>query len=251
MNKKRIISAILACALVFAAAGCKNDEKNPETTTNGKKTEVAYQAPEEPDTTIEAVEYLRSQVPLFAKYLETRMNYPLTFETETTTDEGVFSTAIYILDENSLALTSVNADGVAEKTIYDGGMLYFVDGVEKIIYSADYTEENAAKVVKSYLLKIDVNDVKGSAFETGAGEYEGTEYNTEKITTGDAVTEYYFDKKTDELKYIVSAESVSKVTKLKNFADKTAFELPEGYTESTLEEYFAKLAAEQQPAEGE
>ena len=79
---KKTAYILAAAVLVATMAGC-NSNSGSEEPKGGKVTQIAFQAdsPKE-DTTEEALTFLKEQVPLFSKYLETRMQYPLTFETE-------------------------------------------------------------------------------------------------------------------------------------------------------------------------
>ena len=49
---------------------------------------------------------------------------------------------------------------------------------------------------------------------------------------------------TGDLKYVVSDGSETKVLVLENKVKESAFDLPEGYKEATLEEYYEKIQKE-------
>jgi len=240
---KKLLLAFLTSALILTAAGC-GEEKKEETKNDGSdKVSQSINFGGE-DTTDEAVAYLKTVVPYFSKYLETRMEYPLTYEAEITTAEGTQFAGIYIRDESSMVISAVNLFGSESKTIYTADKMYSVDGVEKIIYSGDYKEENSKRVVSANLLKIDVEQAKSCDYTSGEKTYNGVNYKHESISMGGATVDYYFDMNTGDLKYVVSDGSETKVLVLENKVKESAFDLPEGYKEATLEEYYEKIQKE-------
>ena len=247
---------ILAAAMLIAAlSGCNsssgNDGEPAETT---KVTQVAFQAEEKEDTTEEALAFLKEQVPLFSKYLETRMQYPLSFETETVTDEGTVTTAIYIKDEKNMCHASVDALGNYSATIYTPEMTYIVVEADKTIYTKEATEEDVKKLVANNLLKIDADEAKEMSYVTDFDYFNDVLYKHEIIYTKPGTgTHYFFDENTEELVYIATSESTTKITKLNNEVTESAFELPADYKTMTVSEYYEQLEAEQaaQTAEAE
>ncbi len=247
MNIKRTLSALLAAAMLVTAAGCKKDSEAESTKKEeGKVTQVAFEA-ETVDTTEESLEFLKTKVPLFAKYLETRMNYPLTFETEiSTADGGTQFAGIYIRDEKSVALSSKLADGTSERTIYADGKLHYIIDADKTVYTSDYSEDYAKDVVSSYLLTIDSMYARSLEYAAGTEDYMGTTYNFESVkdTLGNS-TIYYFDTETDQLKYVIAGTSSNKVVTLNNEVNNEAFELPADYASADLNEYLTGAIVEQ------
>ncbi|MBQ7835436.1 MAG: hypothetical protein IJ385_06590 [Ruminiclostridium sp.] len=245
---KKIIAALLAGAMILSLAGCSGEDKDTsETTENNKKEEVAFQSE---DTTDESVKYLREEVPLFSKYLETRMKYPLTYEVEVTSANGVQTAGIYIFDKNTICNSTTDAHGNVTKTIYDGTKCYFISDVDKIIYYSEVSEAGSENIVSTSLMKIHIEDAMNSSYTTGeTKEYNGETYKYETITSGETVAEYYFDEITDELAYVIAGGNITKVTRLDNEKTPSVLELPEDYERKPLEEYLAQVAAEQAAAE--
>lgn len=254
---KKILALILTGALILTASACgKNEEtETTETTTasdseqGNKKTQVAFQAPEIEDTTAEALEYLKTQVPLFSKYLETRMSVPLTFETEITTDKGTAFAGIYIRDDKTVCLSATDETGVSTKTLYLNNKLYYIVDADKAVYSTNYSEENCKEMVEAYLLKISVDDAKACTYVSDYDYFEDTLYKHEIIYSGSAGTHYFYDENTDELKYIVTDTDVNKIITLNNEITESAFEIPDGYTESDLNEYLENQVNNQASAQ--
>ena len=239
---------ILAAAMMIAAlSGCNSnngDDNKPAETT--KVTQVAYQAEEKEDTTDEALVFLKEQVPLFSKYLETRMQYPLSFETEIETENGTATAAIYIKDEKNICLASTDAFGNYTASIYTPEMTYIVVEEDKTIYTRESTEDEVKKLVANNLLKIDVDEAKDMEYVTDFDYFKDVLYKHEIIYTkpGEG-THYFFDEHSEELVYIATSSSTTKITKLKNEVTESAFELPTGYKTMTLREYFESLEAAQ------
>lgn len=244
---KKILLAFLASALILTTAGCGGGDNKDSSETSGKKkvTQVAYEAPEEEDTTKEAIEYLKNQLPLYSKYLEIRRGIPLTFETETTTPEGHEIAGLYIRDDSSIAIRSTDDDGNKLTTIYMDSKFYIVSDKDKTIYSVTYPKDEIQEIVENNRLKIRLSDAQLFTYEAKATDYKDVAYNSELIyTTSDTPAEYYFDKATDELKYIVTGNTEIKILAINNTVTDEVFTLPEDYANATVNEYMEKLEAE-------
>ena len=245
---------ILAAAMLIATlAGCDGNSGSDKSK-DGKVTQVAFQTPEEPDTTDQAVAYLKTQVPLFAKYLETRMQYPLTFETETETENGTVTACLYIKDEKNMCHASTDAFGNYTASIYTPEMTYIVVEEEKTVYTSESTEEEVRKLVANNLLKIDVDEAKAMEYVADFDYFKDVLYKHEIVYTKPGVgTHYFFDEHSDALVYIATSDSTTRITKLKNEVTESAFELPSDYKTMTVSEYYEQLEAEQaaQTAEAE
>ena len=114
---KKFWTILAAGALLLTMAGCNTEEKPSNTgeTTKGtgKVTQIVFGEDEQPeeDTTEEALNYLREQIPLYTRYLETRRTIPLSFETAVTNEGARVEAGIYIKDEQTIALTAKDEDG--------------------------------------------------------------------------------------------------------------------------------------------
>ena len=239
---------ILAAAMIIAAlSGCNGNTGDAETTKapeGGKVTQVIYQNEEKEDTTAEALEFLKTQVPLFTKYLETRMQYPLTYEVEIENEDGTVQTAaIYIKDEKNICLSSTDSFGKLTSSIYTPEMTYIVVEQDKTIYTRESNEDDIRKLVANNLLKIDADEAKAMSYVDDYDYFKGVLYKHEIIYTQPGVgTHYFYDENSEELVYIATSTSTTRVTKLNNQVTESAFELPAGYKTMTLSEYFEKEA---------
>lgn len=242
---KKIISIFITAALILSTAACGNNEDSSKKDADGKVTQVAFGAPEEEDTTKEAIEYLNTQIPLFAKYLETRRGIPLTFKTEVNTPDTSEITEICIRDKDSVAVSATNSNGDVTRIVYMDKAMYYIDNDEKTIYVSESTKEGIRGVVDSYRLNIKLEDAQMFNYESDTATYNDTSYKHEVIYSGSAPAHYYYDEGTEELKYIVSGETETKVLVLENTVDEDIFELPAGYKKATYEEYIEKIRAEQ------
>lgn len=244
---KKTAYIIAAALLISALSGCNsNNSTDGEAAETTKVTQVAYQAEEKEDTTEEALVFLKEQVPLFSKYLETRMQYPLTFETEIETEEGTATAAIYIKDEKNICLSSTDSFGNLTSSIYTPEMTYIVVEEDNTIYTRESVEEDVKKLVANNLLKIDVEEAKAMEYVADFDYFNDVLYKHEIIYTKPGVgTHYFFDENSEELVYIATNESTTKITKLTNEVTESAFELPSGYKMMELSEYFAQLETEQ------
>ncbi len=246
---KKVIALMLTCALILSAAGCNKKDDNKDKN-DGQVTQVAFDAPEIPDTTPEAIEHLKGQIPLFAKYLEKRRVYPLTYEVEVPSAEGTGVAGIYIKDKDTVAIYSKDAAGNSSTTIYDGTKMWYIDDTAKIAYvRKDYPSYAAENMVDSYLLKIDVNEAIANTYSSGEKEFEGTLYKYESISTPEGYfSEYYYDMNTGDLKIVVANGSVSYVTALSNDVTEDVFKIPSDYEEGDLMAYIEELKAEKASA---
>lgn len=239
---------ILAAAVMIAAlSGCNSNNGGDSETTkapeDGKVTQVAFQAEEKEDTTEEALAFLKEQVPLFSKYLETRRQYPLTFETEMETENGLVTAAIYIKDEKNICLASTDTFGNYTASIYTPEMVYIIVEEDNTIYTKESTEEEVMELVENNLLKIDVDEAKAMSYVTDFDYFKDVLYKHEIVYTQPGVgTHYFFDEHSEELVYIATSNSTTRITKLNNEVTESAFELPSGYKTMTLSEYFEKEA---------
>ena len=256
---KKVLSVFLI-AFILTAAGCggKTEETTANTTasteeTSGgstnKVTQVAYQSPEEEDTTEEALALLEKEVPLFADYLKIRMNTPVTVEATVTAEDGsVIKSGIYIKDSLHAALISDAEDGSVMRVVYSGDMAYQIDENEKIVYYYNTKEENVRELIGSYLLKINLSDVEKCSFVQDYEDFEGVTYKHEIIYDANANPgNYYFDENTNEIRYIRIGENVTKFDKVESaINNESVFEIPSDYKQVSFEEYQQKLREEQE-----
>jgi len=243
---KKTAYILAAAVLIAALSGCNSnsgDNDKPAETT--KVTQVAFEVI---DTTPAAINFLKTLVQLFSKYLETRMQYPLSFETETETENGMITAGIYIKDESAICFSSTDASGMNSRNIYMDGKIYMIFDEDKVIYEKDTTNDIIKNVVEENLLKININDATAMTYKTSNEPvyYNDVLYKHEAIySTPDTGTNYYYDVNTDDLVYIVYGDSVAKVIRLNNEVSENAFTIPQGYEIKDMEEYFAKIKAEQ------
>lgn len=232
---KKVIALLLSSALILTAAGCSKESKEEDK----KVTEVAFEAPDMSESTKQAIKYLKEKSPLFAKYMEVRTNLPLTFEVEVPSADGTGLAGIYVKDKDTVAVYAKDAAGNSSTTIYDGTDLWYIDDTAKVVYGRDDFPVSASEsAVKSYLLEIDAMQVTDYTYASDEKELDGVLYKYESITAPDGtVSEYFFDKKTDELKVIVSGESKTYVTTISSKVSNDYFKIPSDYEEKDLSEY--------------
>ena len=237
---KKTAYILAAAVLVATMAGCNSNSGDAQTTTNkdgaGVVTQVAVPEIQKNDTTDEAIAYLKTQVPLFAKYMEKRNSAPLTYEVEITSGDVTQTASINIKDDKNISFISTNADGVREATIYKDNVCYVISDEEKTLYSSEVTTETSKRVVQENLMTIKLEEAQAMTYSTDTAEYNGVTYKRE--TLGDSVN-YYFDEATEELRYIIIGDNaqVTKITIFENVCDESAFELPEDYKVVDLNKY--------------
>lgn len=235
---KKTAYILAAVLLIGALSGCSGNETPDSTKENGKVTQVVFQKPEEKDTTNEAIEYLRTQVPLFAKYVEKRNSIPLAYEVEVTTEEGTQTASVYIRDEKSISFLATDVDGNNSGTIYADKMCYVFSEKDNTLYQSEVSNDTCKELVDSNMLKIDIDDAKEMAYAADTDYFNDVLYNHEVISSpGNPVTHYYFDQQTDELVYIVTGNQVTKITKFQNEVNESAFEIPTDLNVIDLNEY--------------
>lgn len=251
---KKIIAVLSAAALIISAAGCSGEKEEPKKTGTGetqKVTEVVYSTPEEEDTTQEALDYLRERVPLYVKYMEKRMSFPLSMETKITEkDEFLGFSGIYIRDDHTLATTVTDAQGNTTRVIYTDGKAYQIDDSARNVYYTDYSEESAKSLVSEYLIKIKLSDVENCSYVDDYEELDGVMYKHEIIYQKDGTpTNFYYDENTDEIRYVRAGEQLSEIVTLENTADESHFEIPADYEQKAYAEYYSQKLQEQAAAE--
>ena len=265
---KKALSVFLI-AFILTAAGCggNNQQETTEGSTTAaateetkgssgnRVTEIAYQSPEVEDTTEEALAILQEHVPLYYDYLKIRMNMPVTVEAVVTYADGTYlKSGIYVKDEYTGAITTETSDGRITKVIYTKNMGYQINENDKIVYYLENKEETAKRNINAMLMTISLSDLNGCSFSQDTAEFEGVTYKHEAITnqTTSENTEYYFDADTNELKYIKTTDTVTKIDRADSIAaDDSIFEIPSDYEMLSYNDYLEQLqqeALEQQQA---
>ena len=247
---KKIISAVLAAAIILAAAGCSNGSTDPANTTaaatttaatdsNGKVTEVAYEA-SIPDTSEAALEYLETVAPLFKKYITKRREAPLSFESVITNSQGEWKSNIYIKDEHNVIQSVIDPTGVETRTVYSVDKGFQLDTVNKKVYIQNFTTDRLDSIVAALRIRLMESDVKAAEYGRGSGIIDGVEYDCETITISGDTTEYYFSDLTGDLMYIKNGDTMTKITKLENTFDKDdMLTIPADYEQLTYEDLLA------------
>ena len=266
---KKITAAMLAAILIICASGCNNGNQPSQTSDTAAQTSatsknvsrIALDA-DENDTTQEALDYLGMMVPKFAKYLEKRRSIPLTIETTIEKDDKYWISNIYIKDETHMVLYNRDPDGNETRAIYAGSMAYQIETATKTMYAQEVGEEAIRLSVKQYRLIMNYSDVLAATYGTGTGKVEGVEYNCEAIQskstdedgneTVNSSSVYYFDKDTDELVYMDTNSTITKIDKLENSFDRDdLFEIPTDYETFTVDEMIERYYATAQTGESE
>ena len=204
---KKILSLISAAAVILCLSSCGSEEKKPEKeSSGGKVTQVIYgnDAPEEGDTSAEAIEFLKEYHPFFYEnYFAIRSQAPLTFVSSVTEGENdPVTTSIYVRDEDTMAIVGFDALGRSVRVLYDGKTGYQIYDDEKKIYSQEYGEEIVKSSVESGLAKVKYSSVSESGYNSYAKEYNGKKYLCYSISsvspfTGQTIsTEYLFETET-------------------------------------------------------
>ena len=265
---KKALSVFLI-AFILTAAGCggNNQQETTEGSTTAaateetkgssgnRVTEIAYQSPEVEDTTEEALAILQEHVPLYYDYLKIRMNMPVTVEAVVTYADGTYlKSGIYVKDEYTGAITTETSDGRITKVIYTKNMGYQINENDKIVYYLENKEETAKRNINAMLMTISLSDLNGCSFSQDTAEFEGVTYKHEAITNQATSenTDYYFDADTNELKYIKTTDTVTKIDRADSIAaDDSIFEIPSDYEMLSYNDYLEQLqqeALEQQQA---
>ena len=242
---------------ITAISGCDNGGNAPAqttaagtpaqttaVTTSGTEevhevTEYAFKAPEEEDTTEEALAYLAEMAPAYKRYMDLRRTVPLSLEVTITTKEGKYRSAIYIKDKKNFATYSMDPLGNKTTVVYMDNKGYMIDEERKVVYCAEYNDKIFEETFEEYnLTKIKADDVMKADYLCDTMSYNGTEYNTVTITSGGQTTVNYLDKTTGKLAYTVSDTSETKIDLFENsFTNPHVFEIPPEYELKTLEDY--------------
>ncbi len=239
---KKILSVLIASALILTASGCGNESGKETTTQKPESTQVIDMAGSVEDTTDETFEYLKEKAPLYANFLKIRKSIPLSFEIEVKTENGTATAGVYIKDETNISTISADGTGASSTTIYSDDKIYYIDDAAKIVYEGSVPVDSTKTMVETNLLNVDIMTAMSFKYTTGEEkEIDGVAYKCETISGGEnnTSTDYLFDKETDEIRYIVVNGNANKITVLNNEVNEKAFEIPADYTKATMEEYFA------------
>lgn len=255
---KKILSIISALAVILSIASCNSgNENNPGTTTEassgateetskggGKVTQVINIGGPEEDTSEEAKQFLKDNYPYYYdNFYSLRSSMPLSF-IASTTEEGSTPvvTEIYVKDADTMAIIGNDALGRRTRIVYDTNAAYQIYDDAKELYKQKFSEEVIEKYVKSVILNAQYDAVSSSEYTTMDKEYDGKLYNgfvvsvEKEDTNSKSMVTYYFDKDTNEIKYIISDSSVSEIKLLSNeITDERIFDIPSDYSEDTIE----------------
>ncbi len=264
---KKILSIVSALAVMLTIASCGSENKNEnDKGSDGKVTQVIYgdgtPTEEEGDTSAEAIEYMKENHPFFYdNFFSKRNHIPLAFISSTKTGEGeAVATEIYVKDEDTMAIVGNDALGRRTRIIYDKDKAYQIYDEDKKLYKQDYDEAEIITAVENTIMKPKYSIVRDSAFNQKENDYNGVDYNCYIVSYYDVYsksvvdTEYYFDKNTNEIRYIMSQGVVSEVKLLSNeIPDESVFDIPSDYEEDTVEklneEIMEELSKAQENAE--
>lgn len=269
---KKII-AILAMLCVAAAAGCNNG--NTEATTQStseepavttapsgtdestapKKTnQIVYTAPQKPDTTDQTLDYLESNVPLFYNYLTARRSVPLVFEGSVTKDGKVWETGAYIKDSRNFVEYAKDPDGNVTRVIYKDGSTYQVETANKTAYSFNFSDDQIKEAFENTsMAKLYMDVYANLSYTTDTAEYNGKEYDRVSITDGSSdPVEYYFDKTTGALAYLVDGDNVTEIKRMESvMPDESLFDIPADYEQKTSEQFYKEQIEAESTAQPE
>ena len=259
---KKILSIISALAVILSIASCgagngNNSETTTEATTGasadageettkkgGKVTQVINIGEPEEDTSEEAKQFLKENYPYFYdNFYSIRSGMPLSFVSSTTVGENdAVVTEMYIKDADTMVIVGNDALGRKTRIVYDTDTCYQIYDDKKEMYKSKYGAEFVGNCVESAVLKAQYDTVSSSEYSTMDKEYDGKLYNgfavsaKKEDTNSTSMVTYYFDKDTNEIKYIISDSSVSEIKLLSNeIADESVFDIPTDYTEDTIE----------------
>lgn len=265
---KKIFSIIAAFAVILSISSCGSETKKETEETKasgGKVTQTVFggDSPEEEvDTSAEAIAYLKeNQEYFYENFFSKRNHIPLALITTTSIGgEDAVTSEIYVKDEDTMAIVGYDALGRKTRIIYDKDMAYQIYDAEKKLYKQEYPEDQIKAGVESTIMKPDYSIVSKSLYNIESKDYKGKDYVCYTITAMDPYsgamvsTEYYFDKETDEVKYIVNDNMSSEVNLLSaEIPDESVFDIPSGYAEDTVdnlnEEIMNELTKEQENAE--
>ena len=268
---KKILSVISALAVILSIASCgAGNGNNPGTTTEAttgasadaseettkkgeKVTQVINIGGPEEDTSEEAKQFLKENYPYYYdNFYSLRSSMPLSF-IASTTEEGSTPvvTEIYVKDADTMAIIGNDALGRRTRIVYDTNAAYQIYDDAKELYKQKFSEEVIEKYVKSVILNAQYDDVSESQYTTADKEYNGVTYTCFTISSlgeggqTEAVADYYFDKDTNEIKYIISKSSTSEIKLLSNeAADDSIFVIPSDYSEDTIDSLNNKIMEE-------
>lgn len=249
---KKILSIISAFAVILSIASCgsgkeETTETQAETTkaSGSKVTQVVNIGGEpEEDTSEEAKAFLKENYPYFYdNFFSLRSGIPLSF-VSSTKEQGkeAVVTEIYVKDEDTMVIVGNDALGRKTRIVYDTDTCYQMYDDKKEMYKSKYGAEFIGNCVESAGLKPQYDLVSQSRYSTMDKEYEGSLYTCFVVSSYNEETEtmvnveYYFDKETNQIKYIITGDNVSEIKLLSNeITDESVFDIPSDYSEDTIE----------------
>lgn len=265
---KKILSMIIAAALIVAVAGCNKNESAETTTTTAAAVAEDTAAEDTADTeavdeadpsdadeevveddgadveespvqvaegeTIVDESYINAiaeKAPLYAEYVKTINTIPYTVTLGMLDEEGnvASETQLSMAARDKIAM-NISQSGAATRIVMSDHTYYMISDETKaaVFYTLDEQTWNDTLAASAN---------SAAAFNTdslevtaGSEELFGTAYNTEDITDGTTSLKAYYNTETNRVEYMTTNGQTVKVVDYGNSYSEEIFNIPEDYT---------------------
>lgn len=260
---KKILSMLIAAALIVAVAGCNKNETAETTTTTTTTTTTAADTAEETSAETEAdtadeeiveddsadvdeetpavegetivdesyINAVAEKAPLYAEYVRTINTIPYSVTLGVLDEEGnvISETQLSMAARDKIAM-NISQSGAATRIVMSDRTYYMISDETKaaVFYTLDeqtWNDTLAASANSAAALNTDSLEVTA-----GSEELFGTAYNTEDITDGTTSLKAYYNTETNRVEYMTTNGQTVKVVDYGNGYPEEIFNIPEDYT---------------------
>ena len=265
---KKILSMIIAAALIVAVAGCNKNESAETTTTTAAAVAEDTAAEDTADT--EAVDeadpsdvdedvveddgadaeeapvqvaegeavvdesYINAiaeKAPLYAEYVRTINTIPYTVTLGILDEEGnvASETQLSMAARDKIAM-NISQNGAATRIVMSDYNYYIISDETKAIVYYTLDEQTWNDTIAASASAAAALNTDALEVTTGTEELYGAVYNTEDITDGTTTLKAYYNAETNRAEYMSTNGQTVKVLEYFNGYVEELFNIPEDYT---------------------
>lgn len=265
---KKILSMIIAAALIVAVAGCNKNESAETTTTTAAAVAEDTAAEDTADTeavdeadpsavdeeTVEDdgadveeapvqiaegeaivdesyINAIAEKAPLYAEYVRTINTIPYTVTLGMLDEEGnvASETQLSMAARDKIAM-NISQNGAATRIVMSDYNYYIISDETKAIVYYTLDEQTWNDTITASASAAAALNTDALEVTAGTEELYGTVYNTEDITDGTTTLKAYYNAETNRAEYMSTNGQTVKVLDYFNGYVEELFNIPEDYT---------------------
>lgn len=263
---KKILSMIIAAALIIAVAGCNKNEPAETTTTTTVESaadtseEASAETEDEADLAAEEeiveddsadvdeeapvqaaegetvvdesyIEAVAEKAPFYAEYVRTINTIPYTVTLGMLDEEGnvISETQLSMASRDKIAM-KISQNGAATRVVMSDYNYYIISDETKAIVYYTLDEQTWNDTIAASVAAAAALNTDSLEVTAGSEELYGTLYNTEDITDGTTSLKAYYNTETNRAEYMTTNGQVVKVVDYSSGCIDELFNIPEDYT---------------------